>query len=128
MQHGFEQRLSDRLLGPATLNSGRHDAARAARHGLALHILGLIGWLAGNVPWLAKIGSLGPATMNTLVDVPSAAGKRAPTKSKRALASVPLTGLWAPSTTPRSSASDCSPASPAAGARWRRRLQHRMER
>ena len=109
------------------MNSGRHDAARAARHGLALHILGLIGWLAGNVPWLAKIGSLGPATMNTLVDVPSAAGKRAPTKSKRALASVPLTGLWAPSTTPRSSASDCSPEHDDAFECFRLQLRHQQE-
>jgi hypothetical protein len=48
-------------------------------------LLGMIGWLAGNVPRLAEI-------RQALVDVLAAAGKRAPTKSKRALASVPLTG------------------------------------
>ena len=48
-------------------------------------LLGIIGWLAGNVPRLAEI-------RQPLVDVLAAAGKPAPTKSKWALASVPLTG------------------------------------
>ena len=51
--------------------------------------LGMIGWLAGNVPHLAEI-------RQPLVHVLAAAGECAPTKSKLALASVPLTGLWGP--------------------------------
>jgi hypothetical protein len=49
----------------------------------------MIAWLAGNVPRLAEI-------WQPPVDVLATAGKRVPTKSKRALASVPLTGLWGP--------------------------------
>jgi hypothetical protein len=41
------------------------------------------------VPRLAEI-------RQPLVDVLAEAGQRAPNKSKRALASVPLTGLWGP--------------------------------
>jgi hypothetical protein len=64
------------LLDPSYV-AGVTALHKPADAGSLLTFLGMIGWLAGNVPGLAEI-------RQPLVDVLAEAGQRAPNKSKRA--------------------------------------------